>query len=1262
MGSSVPLGRVRVVACLRPLSMQRIERDMLPGCTLAEIVERLHADPMLTLRIEVNGAPVAADTWATKVAHCGDLVTVRAIPSHGDAGRDAKNALNAVATIGAVAAAMYFAPLSTAFLTLGISWVPYVGAATAIAAAAMANKLFPHAESEEIEEEGRQYSLAHSRNAINPGGVVPTVYGRYRFFPPYASKPYTEMRGEDQWVHMLFAVGHGPLEVSNLKFGEHTLAELGIPDTDVEIRNGYDDDADRTLFIDRVDEVEIGEIIEEPVGDTMGAWVVAESAAPTTEIAVQLVWPQGLIAWTSGGKRCKGSQYFDFFISKYEEDYWLDMGRKRVVESTGTLLRKEYRWRVADIPYLANSGTKKYKVRVRRVRDTEWYAVTGGHETIGQNGTKQFDVYLDRVRSYIDADPIGDGAPANLCTVAVRAKASDKLQGQLDQFNLIAESVLPVYTGAAWTTPKTSQASPAATTRNPAWVFADILRGGSNLRPLSDSLINADEIKTWADACDAAGIEFNALIDKQETVHNLLKTVAAVGRATPGMRDDKFAPIRDYDRTGTDPVQCFTPRNSWGFSATKAFLDRPHALKAQFKWEGADETLYTDAELVVCDDGYGYEAGETEPTKFDSVSLWGVTDATQAYRAGRYLIGVSRLRPEIYTLSADFENLICQAGDLVKVVHDVPMFGSGSGRVKEVLTGTVERGLDFTGVRLDDSFQQESGKHYSMIVRKADNTWLTIPIDTWGTGEYQTVRFEDSIADDEPAPEVGDLCMVGERTQEAVELLVAAIEPGPDLSAKLTLVDHAPGVFSEGDIPPFDPHITAPPVILPLAPPQPQIQEIQTDETVMVRLPDGSVICQAVLSLIYPAGRHAPVDRVEVQHRIHSGADETCVWRSLAPYLGAPASVAAYPVETGGIYDFRVRSVSETNVASEWSEVEAVTIIGASNPPPDVTMISIENGALRWAYPDPPIDLWGFLVRMHQGSTPSWETATALTDHPVTATSFAIEPYGSGERTFMVKAIDIASNESANAASITVTVDTSDVENSGTVQDWSANAWEWVTIEGGTVNGSNQVVANGSGGDSGAFWGTDGEQFWGADGDPFWPASSAVYSDMTLTTEVRFIHYYAGPQVQYMHCVVDVTGGSYRIEYGFADDFDDEVANWLPFPGYVQLKKHDYLVFRLIVGGGPTQGVVRSFKTYATYPAVSETVLSHAITNASSPERVTLTKKYTLIQSVIPQIRTGNGIGCVIDDKDAENGPRIYIKDAAGNNTTGTLDVFVKGY
>lgn len=1261
MGSSVPLGRVRVVACLRPLSMQRIERDMLPGCTLAEIIEKLHAGPLLTLRVEVNGEPVAADAWATTRARCGDLVTVRAIPSGGDAGRDAKNALNAVATIAAVAAAMYFAPLSTAYLALGISWVPYVGAATAIAAAALANKIFPRAASEEIEEEGRQYSLAHSRNAINPGGVVPTVYGRYRFFPPYASKPYTEMRGEDQWVHMLFAVGHGPLEVSNLRFGERTLAEVGIPDTDVEIRNGYDDDAARTLFVDRVDEVAYSYFIEEPVDDTLGPWVVVESSAPSSEVAVQLVWPQGLIAWTSSGKRCKGSQYFDFFISKYEEDYWLDMGRQRVVESTGTMLRKEYRWRVADIPYLANSETRKYKIRVRRVRDTEWYAVTGGHETIGQNGTKQYDVYLDRVRSYIDADPIGDEAPANLCTVALRVKANEKLQGQLDQFNLIAESVLPVYDGASWTTPKTTQASPAATTRNPAWAFADVLRGGSNLRPLSDALINADEIKTWADACDAADIEFNALIDKQETVHNLLKTIAAVGRATPGMRDDKFSPIRDYDRTGTDPVQCFTPRNSWGFSATKAFLDRPHALKVQFKWEGDDETLYTDAELVVCDDGYGYGDGEVEPTKFDSVSLWGVTDATQAYRAGRYLIGVARLRPEIYTLSADFENLICQAGDLVKVVHDVPMFGSGSGRVKEVLTGTVERGLDFTGVRLDDSFQQESGKHYSMIVRKADNTWLTIPIDTWGTGEYQTVRFEDSIADDEPAPEVGDLCMVGERTQEAVELLVAAIEPGPDLSAKLTLVDHAPGVFSEGDIPPFDPHITAPPVILPLAPPQPQIQEIQTDETVMVRLPDGSVICQAVLSLIYPAGRHAPVDRVEVQHRIHSGADETCVWRSLAPYLGAPASVAAYPVETGGIYDFRVRSVSETNVASEWSEVEAVTIIGASNPPPDVTSVSVESGILRWSYPDPPIDLWGFLVRMHQGSAPTWETATALIDSPISATQLALTIYGVGEYTLFVKAIDIAGNESVNAASITLPLCPGDQQITDEPTDWAFNSWNLTDITGGVVNGSNEVVAIGAGGGDNAFWGADGEPFWGEDSALFWPADEGVYSAMIIGPRV-FTHLSSEDAVRYLHCDIEATASTYRVEYGIINAGTGEVWAWLPWPGYVQMAYGEWYAMRLLVDGGAIQGVVASVVTYKTGPNITECVLSHEITNAGTPERVPLSKTYEAITSVVPQIRSGTGIGCVIGDKHETLGPRIYIKDAAGNNTTGTIDVDIRGY
>ena len=86
------------------------------------------------------------------------------------------------------------------------------------------------------------------------------------------------------------------------------------------------------------------------------------------------------------------------------------------------------------------------------------------------------------------------------------------------------------------------------------------------------------------------------------TVFELLKKIAAVGRASFGMADGLYTVTRDVEQSTAR--QHFSPRNSWGFSAHKTFVDLPHALKCRFVNAAAD---YREDEIVVTDDGYYHE-------------------------------------------------------------------------------------------------------------------------------------------------------------------------------------------------------------------------------------------------------------------------------------------------------------------------------------------------------------------------------------------------------------------------------------------------------------------------------------------------------------------------------------------------------------------------------------------------------------------------------------------------------------------------------
>ena len=61
---------------------------------------------------------------------------------------------------------------------------------------------------------------------------------------------------------------------------------------------------------------------------------------------------------------------------------------------------------------------------------------------------------------------------------------------------------------------------------------------------------------------------------------------------------------------------------------------------------------------------------------------------------------------ETYEISVDIDHLVCTAGDLVKVSHDVPLWGGGWGRVKEI---TYDANGDVIGITLDDMVQMVGG-------------------------------------------------------------------------------------------------------------------------------------------------------------------------------------------------------------------------------------------------------------------------------------------------------------------------------------------------------------------------------------------------------------------------------------------------------------------------------------------------------------------------------------------------------------------------
>jgi hypothetical protein len=157
------------------------------------------------------------------------------------------------------------------------------------------------------------------------------------------------------------------------------------------------------------------------------------------------------------------------------------------------------------------------------------------------------------------------------------------------------------------------------------------------------------------------------------------------------------------------------------------------------------------------------------------------------------------------------EYLVCTRGDLVRVAHDVPMWGTGTGRINEYISSTV--------LSLSEEVYLEQGKTYTLRIRLGSGQSITRTIAAIPESNYyNSVTLTSSVTALEGAP--GNLYMLGELEKETQELIVISIEPTANYTARLTLVDYAPdlytieetdsttGLFNEYPIPSFDTGIT----------------------------------------------------------------------------------------------------------------------------------------------------------------------------------------------------------------------------------------------------------------------------------------------------------------------------------------------------------------------------------------------------------------------------------------------------------------------
>jgi len=966
------------------------------GRTIREILEALELPVVVQqyVRVWVDDFEVPAEFWGRVKPKEGRTVYVRVIAQGGGGNKILRTVLSIAIAVAAIATGqLYGLQFANA---IGITGA-YAGAVgTALVATGVAllgnmalNALIPPQQptSPEFGSLGTpRYQLTGTQNRFEPYAPIPRVFGKRRVYPMMAARPYSEIQGNDEYLRIALVVGWGPLKISALRIGETPLE--AFDGVEYEVREGWDIDAPLTKFTRTVTEQQFSVLLPK-LTEADAGWSTRTTDTNTNEVILDISFPSGLAFFNDNGGRDSITVNFEVQfrqagVGSFVSPTWLNSGETgfgtpgqiSVSASDTSAVRVSGRF--------STGGAGQWEVRVRK--------------STTERGSRYVETaYWTVLRSVQPSNPIQQ---PGLALIAIRMKASGQLNGVPNTINCIAESYLPVYNGSTWAW---------EISRNPAWAYAHVLRFRGPEQIVADSRIDHNAIRAWGLACayysSIAGESlwnFDGVIEGG-SVFAALRQIAAHARASFTIRDGKYSVVREVQQTV--PVQHITPRNSWGYQGKKDFLDYPHALRVQFVNANGG---YQEDEVIVYDDGYS----AANASKFETLELPGCTSSSQAWREGRYLLAAGRLRPEEHIVNMDVEAVRCTQGDLVRFSHDAISIGLGTSRIVSL---TIDIYGYITSITLEDQMQFEAGKTYAVRVRNSVGVSHLVGVGNPGNTLSSVLTFTTQVTSAASEIRAGDLVMFGESSLESAPMIVKRIENGPDFTARLTLVDAQSGVYTAdtGPFPPFTSYITVQSPIEQVRPDTPSIANVRSDETVLLRMSDGTLQDRIAIDMNSPSASVSAVESYETQWRAVGERS----WAVRSTPKDSPIYLS--PVIAGNQYEYRVRAVSRYGAASDYTAIGSHAVIGKTTPPstPETMTATLENEqiVLQWASV-PDLDLAEYEVR--RGT--SWDSSTFV--GRARSTSLRVALIATGTTTWLVKAVDSIGLYSQNAVSQSFTL------------------------------------------------------------------------------------------------------------------------------------------------------------------------------------------------------------------------------------------------
>lgn len=887
----------------------RIELTLPEGLTIADIVAAAlpgacpadRSRARVALVTDRGSAMIDPARWHAVRPRPGVRVVIRLVP-----GKDAlRSILQIVVSIAAVALGTMFGPAAGALLGVsGQVGTALVAMGVNLLGSLLINALIPPVKPDT--ERRNSYSISGWRNRMDPDGAVPVVLGQIRYAPPFAASTWTEIVGDWQYLRAVFNFGEGPLDLTDFRIGETSIGEYD--EVEIEVRQGLSEDAPLSLYPRQIVEESVGAELTRPLPrDDLGEVITGDPAEETPVVrttgadassaSVILAFPGGLIRYDDKGRKRSHAVSIRIEQRLVTATEWALVTQLDITAAKTEAFYRQHSW---ELP-----SRGRWQVRVTMLTD----------ET--EDSKIQQRAVWAALQTLRPEYPLTYHRP--LALVALRVKATHQLNGALDNFSAVARRVCLDWDAGTgtWVVRATS---------NPASLYRYVLQCAANPKPVTDAGIDLDLLADWHAFCTAKGLHYNRVQDQAgTTLREVLTEVAAAGRASPRHDGTRWGVV--IDRPAELIVDHVSPRNSWGFSARRAYVEKPHAWICKFQDEGND---YKEAQRIIRRPGYLGDITLTE-----TLDLPGLTDPAVVWREGLRRFYEAEYRPDTFELTQDGAVRVATRGDTVALSHDVLSRTQWAGRVRSVAGNLVE---------LDETVTMVAGQTYALRLRVFEDAE-----DTIGTSVVRPVEAAPGettllvLTGAGPVPEAGDLVHFGQMGTDSWQLVVTATEQTEDQCTILRAVAAAPEIDALTDaseIPAWSSRVGAELDPNLLQPPVPRFVRISSGVA-------GAAAAGRIAWLIEPGSGPIGTASYRIGHRPGTSGAWT---EAVVPAANGGGEVTAYV--NGTTVQLRAQAISLTGVAGPWSAVVSLTVGAGDAPIPaaldeeSISITTLLGGAL----------------------------------------------------------------------------------------------------------------------------------------------------------------------------------------------------------------------------------------------------------------------------------------------------------------------------